>query len=61
MDVYTHTHTHTRESPPTHTCEQENVALQTRIALKKMTQGISASQRTEKRSKNMREMRVYYG
>jgi hypothetical protein len=66
MDVYiyihthTHTHTHTRESP-THTCKQENVALQRSIALKKMTQWISASERTEKRSENMREMRVYYG
>ena len=35
--THTHKHTHTRarESPPTHTCKQENVALQTSIALKK--------------------------
>jgi hypothetical protein len=36
------------------------VALQTSIALKKMAQRISASQRTEKQPENMREIRAYY-
>ena len=30
-------------------------------SIDKMTQPISASQRIEKRSENMREMRAYYG
>jgi hypothetical protein len=33
--THTHTHTHTWESPPTYTCKQKNVVLQTSIALKK--------------------------
>jgi hypothetical protein len=59
--IYIYKHTYIHGSLLLRTRVNKKMWSTNKHSIVKMTQWICASQRTEKRSNNMREMRAYYG